>query len=134
MAKRNRKRRTFHLNLAGVGVSTLVVVMAAPWVTLGLLTLGNSQEATQIRMLEQEQRSQEESLRRCQAEWNRLTEPSRLDEAIARNGLSLRYAPPERTAFVAADGQVRMPETLRRTLAQGRAAHRTGDPMARVRR
>ena len=77
-----------------------------------------------------EVRTQQEALRREEAKWNRLTEPSHLDRAIAESGLRLTYAPPERTISMSANGRTRMPESLRLQLAQERRM-RAGEAMAR---
>ncbi len=112
MAKRNRRRKA-HFKPANIGLAALFVVSIVPWAIYSLLSLANNQVATQIKLLEQEKRSQEESLRRYTAEWNQLIEPRRLDEAIARNGLKMSYAPPERTARIREDGVVIMSRQLR---------------------
>ena len=128
--RRNRRRKTFHFKAANIGLAVMLVLIAVPWVLYCLLNVSNDQVGAQIRLLEQEVRTQQEALRREEAKWNRLTEPSHLDRAIAESGLRLTYAPPERTITVTADGRARMPESLRLQLAQERRM-RTGEAMAR---
>lgn len=128
--RRNRRRKTFHFKAANIGLAVMLVLIAVPWVLYCLLNVSNDQVGAQIRLLEQEVRTQQEALRREEAMWNRLTEPSHLDRAIAESGLRLSYAPPERTITMSTNGRMRMPETLRLQLAQERRM-RTGEAMAR---
>ncbi len=121
MAKRNRRRKA-HFRPANIGLAVLVVVSILPWALYSVVGLSNDQTATQVKLLEQEKRSLEESLRRHVAEWNQYVAPQRLDEAIARNGLRMGYAPPERTVRVAEDGSMRLSRQLSRQLAAERAA------------
>ncbi len=133
MARRNRKRRA-QVRPATIGMAAMVALAVAPWLVYCVLGMRVEQANTQIRLLEQERLSQAESLRRCEAEWNRQKDPVRLDEAIARNGLRLTFAPPERTARVSGDGRLRMPQAMARALAQGRRARAEGEAVARTRR
>ena len=103
--RRNRRRKTFHFKAANIGVAVMLVLIAVPWVLYCLLNVSNDQVGAQIRLLEQEVRTQQEALRREEAKWNRLTEPSHLDRAIAESGLRLTYAPPERTISMSANGR-----------------------------
>ena len=128
--RRNRRRKTFHFKAANIGLAVMLVLIAVPWVLYCLLNVSNDQVGAQIRLLEQEVRTQQEALRREEAMWNRLTEPSHLDRAIAESGLRLSYAPPERTITMSTNGRMRMPETLRLQLAQ-ESRMRTGEAMAR---
>ncbi|HIV09489.1 MAG TPA: hypothetical protein IAC79_05185 [Candidatus Spyradenecus faecavium] len=128
--RRNRRRKTFHFKAVNVGVAIMLVAIAGPWVANCLLGVSNDQVGAQIRLLEQEVRTHQESLRREVARWNTLTEPERLDKAIAESGLRLSYAPPERTVTMTGDGRARMPESLRLRLAQERRA-RAGEAVAR---
>lgn len=121
MAKRNRRRKA-HFKPANVGIALLILVCVVPWAFCSLVGLSNDQIATQVKLLEREKRSLEESLRRHTAEWNQYIAPQRLDEAIARNGLQMGYAPPERTVRVASDGSMRLSRQLSRQLAEERAA------------
>lgn len=121
MAKRNRRRKT-HFKPANVGIALLIIVCIVPWAFCSLVGLSNDQIATQVKLLEREKRSLEESLRRHTAEWNQFVAPQRLDEAIARNGLQMGYAPPERTVRVAGDGTMRLSRQLSQRLAEERAS------------
>lgn len=121
MAKRNRRRKA-HFKPANIGIALLIVVGIVPWALYCLMGLNNEQIATQVKLLEREKRSLEESLRRHTAEWNQYVAPQRLDEAIARNGLRMGYAPPERTVRVASDGTMRLSRQLSQRLAEERAA------------
>lgn len=121
MAKRNRRRKA-HFKPANVGIALLIVLCIAPWALCSLMGLSSDQIATQVKLLEREKRSLEESLRRHTAEWNQYVAPQRLDEAIARNGLRMGYAPPERTVRVAGDGSMRLSRQLSRRLAEECAA------------
>ncbi len=121
MAKRNRRRKA-HFKPANIGVAAMIAICIVPWALCSLMSLSSDQIATQVKLLEHEKRSLEESLRRHTAEWNQYIAPQRLDEAIARNGLKMSYAPPERTVRVAADGTMRISRQLSQQLAQERAA------------
>lgn len=125
MAKRNRRRATYRLKPASLGIAALLVVMAAPWVLYCLVNLCNEQVSSQIKVLERDYASQEEALRRHTMEWNRMTEPKRLDEALERNGLKLSYAPPERSVIVASNGVTRVPAALQASLEEERIARTT---------
>lgn len=133
MARRNRRRRA-QVRPATIGMAAIVLTAVAPWLIYCVLGMRVEQANAQIRLLEQERLSQAESLRRCEAEWNRQRDPVRLDEAIARNGLRLTFAPPERTATVSGDGRLRMPQAMARALAESRRARGAGEAVARARR
>ncbi len=124
MAKRNRRRKA-HFRPANIGLALVTMACIVPWALYSLLGLTNNQIATQVKLLEQEKRSLEESLRRYTAEWNQYVAPQRLDEAIARNGLKMGYAPPERTVRVAENGSMRLSRQLSQRLAAERAARAT---------
>ena len=97
MARRNRRRRA-QVRPATIGMAAIVLTAVAPWLIYCVLGMRVEQANAQIRLLEQERLSQTESLRRCEAEWNRQRDPVRLDEAIARNGL--RHYDPTKPALV----------------------------------
>jgi hypothetical protein len=80
------------------------------------------QVATQVKQLEYEKRSLDASLRRQTADWNHLIEPKRLDEAVRQNGMSLSYAPPERSIIVRKDGRMEIPAALHASLQESRIA------------
>ncbi len=123
MAKRNRRRKTFHLKPSTIGWAALILVILGPWLAYCLLNLSNDQLATQVKLLEQDKRSQEESLHRITLEKEQLMEPNQLNEAVQRNGLQLAYALPERCVMVSAAGTLKMSSTLRNQLvvAQNKA-------------
>lgn len=133
MARRNRRRRA-QVRPATIGMAAIGFLALAPWLLYCIVGMHVDQANTQIRSLEQELRSQRESLRRCEAEWNQLKDPVRLDEAIARNGLRLGYALPERVAKVRGDGRVWMPRALTRMLAEERKSRASGEAVARATR
>ncbi|MEG2062293.1 MAG: hypothetical protein RR982_04250 [Kiritimatiellia bacterium] len=128
MAKRNRRRNTFHLKTANVGMIVLLFVAIAPWILYCLFSMNNEQVTTQIKLLERDQRTYEQSFVRETATWNRLNEPKRLEEAIARNGMSLSFPSPERSVHVAKSGAMNADPALIRMLVAARAerleAHR----------
>lgn len=126
MAKHNRRRTTYRLKPASLGVAALLVLTVAPWVLYCLVNLCNEQVAAQIRTLEHEGAAQEETLRRHMVEWNRMTEPQRVDEALKQNGLKFAFAPPERSVRVSANGVVQMPQALRASLEAERLAKVSG--------
>lgn len=132
MTKRNRRRKTLQLKLATVGWVLLLFSPFLPWIYCSLISLGNDQIATKIKDLEYEKRSLEESLRRQTAEWNQYIEPARLGEAIAEQGLRLNYALPERCVHVAANGQMKMPAALTRSLIAARDAQNAKTVQASV--
>ena len=108
MAKRNRRCKTFRMKAATLGLATLIAFIVAPWIVYSLLLMHTDQVGSQIRLLEREKRALNETRRRQEAEWNQLAEPRQLDEAMASRGLRLAYAPPERTATVLPNGQMRL--------------------------
>lgn len=120
MARRNRRCRTFKMRAASLGLAAMIAMIIAPWIVYSVLLMYTDQTGAQIRLLEREKRALAESLRRQTAEWNQIAEPRRLDEAIASRGLRLTFAPPERTASVAADGQLKMAPVVARALAAAR--------------
>ena len=116
MAKRNRRCKTFRMKAATLGLATLIAFIVAPWIVYSLLLMHSDQVGSQIRLLEREKRALSETRRRQEAEWNQLAEPRRLDEAMASRGLRLAYAPPERTATVLPNGQMRLARPVYRAL------------------
>ncbi|MCI6589728.1 MAG: hypothetical protein MSB12_01295 [Lentisphaeraceae bacterium] len=116
MAKRNRRCKTFRMKAATLGLATLIAFIVAPWIVYSLLLMHTDQVGSQIRLLEREKRALNETRRRQEAEWNQLAEPRRLDEAMASRGLRLAYAPPERTATVLPNGQMRLARPVYRAL------------------
>ena len=116
MAKRNRRCKTFRMKAATLGLATLIAFIVAPWIVYSLLLMHTDQVGAQIRLLEREKRALNETRRRQEAEWNQLAEPRRLDEAMASRGLRLAYAPPERTATVLPNGQMRLARPVYRAL------------------
>ena len=116
MAKRNRRCKTFRMKAATLGLATLIALIVAPWIVYSLLLMHTDQVGSQIRLLEREKRALNETRRRQEAEWNQLAEPRRLDEAMASRGLRLAYAPPERTATVLPNGQMRLARPVYRAL------------------
>ena len=116
MAKRNRRCKTFRMKAATLGLATLIAFIVAPWIVYSLLLMHGDQVGSQIRLLEREKRALSETRRRQEAEWNQLAEPRRLDEAMASRGLRLAYAPPERTATVLPNGQMRLARPVYRAL------------------
>ncbi len=108
MAKRNRRRKTFHVKPATVGLALMVLLILAPWMGYSLLNLSNDQLATQIKMLEQDKRNEEESLRRITLEKDRLTETGALQAAVKQSGLNLGFAAPDRSVFVAKNGRLKL--------------------------
>ena len=128
MAKRNRRRKTFHLKAASFGIAAMIALIILPWIGYCLLNLSSDQVAAQIRLLEIERRSLDESLRR-QVAWNQLTDPKRLDEAVAARGLQMAYAPPSRSARVAANGALNMAPEVAQAL-QASLARAAGEEMA----
>ena len=121
MTKRNYRRKA-HFKPVNFGFGAMIVLGIVPWLFYSLVDMSNGQVAAQIRRLEVEKRAQEETLLLQTAEWNRLTEPHRLDEALARNGLRMKFAPPERTVHVAADGTMRLNRQLSQQLDEEVAA------------
>ncbi len=123
MAKRNRRRKTFQLKPATIGWAALILVTLGPWLAYCLYGLSNDQLATQVKLLEADKRSQEESLHRITLEKEQLMEPNQLNEAVQRNGLQLAYALPERCVMVSETGTMKMSSTLRNqlVLAQNKA-------------
>ena len=136
MAKRNRRCKTFRMKAATLGLATLIAFIVAPWIVYSLLLMHSDQVGSQIRLLEREKRALGETRRRQEAEWNQLAEPRRLDEAMASRGLRLAYAPPERTATVLPNGQMRLARPVYRALELAKQERQqTGDrAQARSRR
>lgn len=132
MKKRNRRRKTLQLKLATIGWGILFFVPFVPWVHYSLLNLDNDQIASKIKVLEQEKRSYDESLRRQTAEWNQYIEPARLGEAIADQGLRLNYALPEKCVHVAQNGQMKIPTALVRSLMVAQKESTSKDVQASV--
>lgn len=102
MAKRNRRRdacylKPIHFVTCGCGALLLLT-----WLLYSIFFLRADQVSNEIKRLEQTQREQNASLVRVTAVWNQMTEPQRLGEAIARKGLVMSVAKPER--------QIRVPE------------------------
>ncbi len=120
MARRNRRRKTFQLKVANLGWALLILLILAPWLGYCLLNLSNDQLATQVKLLEQDKRSQEESLHRIMLEKEQLMEPNQLNEAVQRNGLQLAYALPERSVQVSKGGTFKMSSALRNQLVLAR--------------
>ncbi len=104
MAKRNRRRKTFHMKPATVGLALMIVLILAPWLGYSLLNLSNDQLANQVKILEQEKRDQEESLRRITLEKDRLTDTGSLQAAVKQSGLNLGFAATDRCVFVSESG------------------------------
>lgn len=132
MKKRNRRRKTLQLKLATIGWGILFFIPFVPWVHYSLVNLENDQITNKIKILEQEKRSYEESLRRQTAEWNQYIEPARLGEAIADQGLRLNYALPENCVHVAQNGKMKMPAALVRSLMVAQKERTTKDVQASV--
>lgn len=132
MKKRNRRRKTLQLKLATIGWGILFFIPFVPWVHYSLLNLDNEQIASKIKVLEQEKRSYEESLRRQTAEWNQYIEPARLGEAIADQGLRLNYALPEHCVHVARNGSMKIPSSLVRSLVAAKKGETSKDVQASV--
>lgn len=126
MAKKNRRRDTCHLKpIHFVGVISFMVLLV-PWVLYSIFLLRADQTADEIKRLEQKQREQNASLVRVTAVWNQMTEPQRLGEAIARKGLVMSVARPDRQIRVPEGGQALvMNEKLRRDLAAIRQSSST---------
>ena len=131
MTRQNRRRKA-HFKAANCCLWMLFAVAVLPWVAYSLLLSSNNQIATQIRQLENRQLAQQSSVRRQTAEWNRLTEPHRLDEAIARNGLVLNYAPPERSVRVEADGRMLVSHQLQARMQELADARREASETVRT--
>ncbi len=108
MAKRNRRKKTFHMKPATVGLALMVLLILGPWLGYSLLNLSNDQLATQVKLLEQEKRDQEESLRRITLEKDRLTDTGSLQAAIKQSGLNLGFAATDRSVFVSGNGVLRL--------------------------
>ncbi|MBQ9694374.1 MAG: hypothetical protein IJV69_06425 [Kiritimatiellae bacterium] len=122
MRKHNRQRKTYHLKLAHLGSAVLVALTILPWAYPAFVELHAEQVGTQIRNLENTKRSLEDSLRRQKADWNLLIQPENLDEAVRQNGISLSYAPPERSIIVRKDGKMEIPAALHASLEQAAIA------------
>lgn len=122
MKRHNRKRKTYHLKLAHLSGVILSALMILPWTIPVFIDLSSDQIGSEVKRLEYEKRSLEASLRRQNADWNRLIEPKRLDEAVRQNGMNLSYAPPERSIIVRKDGRLEIPAALHATLQQERIA------------
>lgn len=100
MAKRNRRHKTCHVKpVHGLWV-VLFLFAVVPWGLYSLLTLQADQVANEIKRLEQKHREQNASLVRVSAVWNQMMEPQRLNEAIARQGLAMSAATPDRQVRV----------------------------------
>ncbi len=108
MAKRNRRRKTLRVKPGTVGLALMVVLILAPWMGYSLLNLSNDQLATQVKVLEQEKRDQEESLRRITLEKDRLTDTSSLQMAVKQSGLNLSFAASDRSVFVSEGGVLKL--------------------------
>lgn len=122
MKKHNRHRKTYHFNLAHLGSVVLLTLLFLPWAYPMFVDLSSEQVCTQIRNLEHTKRSLEDSLRRQTADWNLLIQPENLDEAVRQNGISLSYAPPERSIIVRKDGKMEIPAALHASLEQANIA------------
>lgn len=120
MAKRNRRCKTFRMKAATLGLASMIAMIILPWTFYSLLLMHTDQVGSQIRTLEREKRALAETVRRQEAEWNQLAEPRRLDEAMAARGLRLSYAPPERTAKVMPNGQLKLARSVYRALEVAR--------------
>lgn len=117
MKKHNRHRKTYQLKLSSFGgMMLLILAILLPWAYPAFVDLTTDQVGTQIRNLEHTKRSLEDSLRRQTADWNLLIQPENLDEAVRQNGISLSYAPPERSIIVRKDGRMEIPAALHASL------------------
>lgn len=102
MAKRNRRRDACYLKSIHFIICGSCALVLFPWLLYSIFFLRADQVSNEIKRLEQTQREQNASLVRVTAVWNQMTEPQRLGEAIARKGLVMSVAKPER--------QIRVPE------------------------
>lgn len=127
MAKRNRRCRTFRMKAASLGLAVMIALVILPWIGYALIRMNTDQVAGQIRVLEREERALGETLRRQEAEWNRLRDPRRLDEAVAARGMRLAFAPPERTIRMSAGGRLQVSAAAARTLARLDVARGAGE-------
>lgn len=133
MAKRNRRCKTFRMKAATLGLATLIAFIVAPWIVYSLLLMHGDQVGSQIRLLEREKRALQETRRRQEAEWNQITEPRRLEEAMASRGLRLAYAPPERTAIVLPNGQLKLARPAYRALEMAKQERQQSGDRAQAR-
>ncbi|MDO4528042.1 MAG: hypothetical protein Q4C03_04585 [bacterium] len=102
MAKRNRRRDACYLKPIHFVTCGGFALLLLTWLLYSIFFLRADQVSNEIKRLEQTQREQNASLVRVTAVWNQMTEPQRLGEAIARKGLVMSVAKPER--------QIRVPE------------------------
>jgi hypothetical protein len=127
MAKKNRRRDVCHLKVKmGVGIILFGIFVLAPWVICSILNLSANQVANEIKRLEQTQRNQDAALVRVSSEWNQMIEPHRLSEAIARKGLVMQVAKPDRQIRVNERNAFVMNEKLRRDLIASRSMKENG--------
>ena len=122
MKKRNRQRQTHHLKLSHLGIVILFALMILPWAYPAFLDLSIEQVSTKIRHLESQRNALNNSLRRQTAEWNTMTQPQKLDEAVRQNGMSLSYPSSDRQVVVRKDGRLEIPAALHASLQQERIA------------
>lgn len=132
MKKRNRQRKTHHLKLSHLGNVILFALMILPWAYPAFLDLSIEQVSTKIRHLESQRNALNNSLRRQTAEWNTMTQPQKLDEAVRQNGIRLTYAPPERSIIVRKDGRMEIPASLHASLEKSSIAKKEATPTRRV--
>jgi hypothetical protein len=132
MKKKNRQRKTHHLKLSHLGSAILFAMMILPWGYPAFLDLNIEQVSTKIRHLESQRNSLNNSLRRQTAEWNTMTQPQKLDEAVRQNGIRLAYAPPERSIIVRKDGCMEIPASLHASLEKTSIAQKEATSTRRV--
>lgn len=118
MAKRNRRHDTCHLRPVHLFMVGVIAFLIVSWLLYSIFLLRANQVSDEIKRLEQTQREQNASLVRVTAVWNQMTEPQRLGDAIARKGLVMSVARPDRQIRVPEGGNTLvMNDKLRRDLA-----------------